>query len=125
MKKTYNIEGAPKAIGPYSHAVSADGLFFLSGQIPIVPETGNIEDTTIEGQTEQVLKNIGTVLKGLGLDYADVVKTTVFLTDMNDFAKVNAVYGKYFTADFPARSAVQVGALPKGALVEIELIAQK
>ncbi|MBR3304978.1 MAG: RidA family protein [Christensenellaceae bacterium] len=125
MKKTYNIEGAPKAIGPYSHAVSADGLFFLSGQIPIVPETGNIEDTTIEGQTEQVLKNIGTVLKGLGLDYADVVKTTVFLTDMNDFAKVNAVYGKYFTADFPARSAVQVGALPKGALVEIELVAQK
>ena len=125
MKKTYNIEGAPKAIGPYSHAVSADGLFFLSGQIPIVPETGNIEDTTIEGQTEQVLKNIGTVLKGLGLDYADVVKTTVFLTNMNDFAKVNAVYGKYFTADFPARSAVQVGALPKGALVEIELVAQK
>ena len=125
MKKTYNIEGAPKAIGPYSHAVSADGLFFLSGQIPIVPETGNIEDTTIEGQTEQVLKNIGTVLKGLGLDYADVVKTTVLLTDMNDFAKVNAVYGKYFTADFPARSAVQVGALPKGALVEIELVAQK
>ena len=125
MKKTYNIEGAPKAIGPYSHAVSADGLFFLSGQIPIVPETGNIEDTTIEGQTEQVLMNIGTVLKGLGLDYADVVKTTVFLTDMNDFAKVNAVYGKYFTADFPARSAVQVGALPKGALVEIELVAQK
>ncbi len=125
MKKTYNIEGAPKAIGPYSHAVSADGLFFLSGQIPIVPETGNIEETTIEGQTEQVLKNIGVVLSGLGLDYADVVKTTVFLTDMNDFAKVNAVYGKYFTADFPARSAVQVGALPKGALVEIELVAQK
>ena len=123
-KKQVNTEKAPSAIGPYSQAILTEGLLFASGQIPINPATGNIESDDVAAQTEQVLKNIGAVLAECGLTYSDVLKTTVFLTDLNDFATVNGIYGEYFKQPYPARSCVQVGALPKAAKVEIEFVAK-
>ncbi len=123
-KKQVNTEKAPSAIGPYSQAILTEGLLFASGQIPINPATGNIESDDVATQTEQVLKNIGAVLAECGLTYSDVLKTTVFLTDLNDFATVNGIYGEYFKQPYPARSCVQVGALPKAAKVEIEFVAK-
>ncbi len=123
MSKTViNAAGAPAAVGPYVHAVKACGLVFTSGQIGLIPETGVLAEG-IEAQTEQVLKNLGAVLAADGLSYEDVIKTTVFLDNVNDFAVVNEIYAKYFKGEAPARSCVEVGALPKGALVEIEVIA--
>ena len=122
MKKVIATAAAPGAIGPYSQAIEANGFVFASGQIPLDPATGAFVPG---GVAEQALKNLAAVLAAAGCALTDVVKTTVFLTDMNDFAKVNAVYAKFFTQECPARSAVQVGALPKGALVEVEAIAVK
>lgn len=115
-------EKAPKALGPYSQGYVYNGVFYSAGQIAINPETNNVEADTIEGQTEQVCKNLGEVLKAAGTDFEHVLKTTCFLSDMADFAAFNEVYGKYFTSK-PARSCVAVRELPKGVLCEVELIA--
>ena len=123
MKKVINTDKAPKAIGPYSQAVEAAGFIFASGQIPIVPATGEIVEGGIEEQTKQVLSNIQAILDEKNLCFADVVKTTVFLADMNDFAAVNAIYGEAFFENPPARSCVQVARLPKDVKIEIEIIA--
>lgn len=123
MKKVINTDKAPKAIGPYSQAVEAAGFIFASGQIPIVPTTGEIVEGSIEEQTKQVLSNIHAILDEKNLCFADVVKTTVFLADMNDFAAVNAIYGEAFPENPPARSCVQVARLPKDVKIEIEIIA--
>lgn len=126
MKKVICTEKAPKAIGPYSQAIMVDDFLFTSGQIPINPKTGEIVVGGIEPQTNQVLDNIKSVLEAADMGFCNVVKTTVFLADMDDFSKVNEIYGKYFSkGDLPARSAVQVVKLPKGVLVEIETIAHK
>lgn len=125
MKKTIHASGAPAAIGPYSHAVSAGGFLFTSGQIPLVPETGKLAGETIEEQTQQVLRNLEAVLKANQMDFSHVVKTTVFLTDLNDFSTVNAIYATRFPENPPARSCVQVASLPGGAKLEIELIAHE
>ena len=123
MKKTIiNAKNAPAAVGPYVHAVKAGNFVFTSGQIGLIPETGVLA-RGIAAQTEQVLKNLGAVLSEAGLAYTDVIKTTVFLDSMDDFAVVNEIYVKYFTGDAPARSCVEVASLPKEALVEIEVIA--
>ena len=123
MKNVISTEKAPKAIGPYSQAIEAAGMLFISGQIPIVPATGEIIDGGVEEQTEQVLVNIEAILAAKGLSFADVVKTTVFLSDMNDFATVNGIYAKAFVENPPARSCVQVARLPKDVKIEIETIA--
>ena len=123
MKKVIFTEKAPAAIGPYSQAIEANGMVFMSGQIPVNPATGEFVEGGIVEQTTQVFENIKNVLDEAGLTTANVVKTTVFLADMSLFADMNAVYAKYFDGAFPARSAVAVKALPKGALVEIECIA--
>ncbi len=122
MIKKVSTDKAPAAIGPYSQAVIANKMLFASGQIPINPETGNVEAEGIEAQAEQVMKNIGAVLIAGGCGYEDVVKTTCFLADMSDFAAFNAVYEKYFTQK-PARSCVAVKQLPKDVLCEVEVIA--
>lgn len=122
-KNVIYTELAPAAVGPYSQAISANGFLFTSGQIPIDPTTGKIEATTIEAQTEQVMKNLHYVLAQGGVAFDRVVKTTCFLADINDFAAFNAVYAKYFPENAPARSCVEVGALPMGAKVEVEVIA--
>ena len=124
MKKIIASPHAPKAVGPYSQAVEAGGALYVSGQRPIDGATQKMAEG-IEAQTRQSLTNLRHILEEAGYTLGDVVKTTVFLTDMGAFAAVNAVYAKYFEGDCPARSAVQVGALPKGALVEIEAIAVK
>ena len=125
MKTVIATTAAPGAIGPYSQAIEANGLVFVSGQIPLDPATVAFVPGGVEAQAEQSLKNLKAVLEAAGCSLADVVKTTVFLTNMGDFAAVNEVYARFFTAECPARSAVQVGALPKRALVEIEAIAAK
>ena len=128
MKKVISTSNAPAAIGPYSQAIETDGYVFTSGQIPINPATGEVEGKTIEEQTEQVMHNIGALLEASGLTFANVVKTTCFLADLNDFAAVNAVYEQFFIdnhATFPARSCVQVARIPKDAKVEIEVIASR
>ncbi len=122
MIKKVSTDKAPAAIGPYSQAVIANKMLFASGQIPINPETGNVEAEGIEAQAEQVMKNIGAVLIAGGCGYEDVVKTTCFLADMADFAAFNSVYEKYFTQK-PARSCVAVKQLPKDVLCEVEVIA--
>ncbi|MBR0485098.1 MAG: RidA family protein [Oscillospiraceae bacterium] len=122
MAEKIYTETAPAAIGPYSQAVKANGMVYTSGQIAIVPATGNIEASDIQGQTEQVMKNLGEVLKASGTDFSKVVKTTCFLADIADFSAFNEIYGKYIT-EKPARSCVAVKDLPKGALVEVEVIA--
>ena len=120
--KKVSTETAPKAIGPYSQAIVIKDMVFTSGQIPIDPASGEIEGATIEAQAEQVMKNLGEVLKAAGSCFENAVKTTCFLADMNDFAAFNAVYAKYFTT-CPARSCVAVKTLPKNVLVEVEVIA--
>ena len=114
---------APAPIGPYSQAVKAGGFLFCSGQVAIDPATSKLVEADVSGQTEQVLKNIGAILDAAGLDFSAVIKTTIFLADMADFAAVNTVYGSYFSANKPARSTVAVAGLPLGARVEIEIIA--
>ena len=122
--KKVATESAPAAIGPYSQAIICGEMVFTSGQIPINPASGNIEATTIEEQAEQVMKNLGEVLKAAGSSFEKAVKTTCFLADMADFAAFNGVYAKYFTTS-PARSCVAVKTLPKNVLVEVEVIATK
>lgn len=123
MKKIINTESAPAAIGPYSQSVLAGNILFISGQLPIDPETGKFAGNNIKSQTEQSLKNIENILKKIGCTMDSVVKTTVLLNDMGDFAKMNEVYAKFFTKDYPARAAYEVAKLPKDALVEIEAVA--
>ena len=122
MEKVYT-KTAPDAIGPYSQAVVSNGMVSTSGQIAINPASGNVEADTIEGQTEQIMKNLGEVLKASGASFETAVKTTCFLADMGDFAKFNEIYGKYFTSK-PARSCVAVKTLPKNVLAEVEVIAE-
>lgn len=124
MKKIIHTTQAPAPIGPYSQAVQAGGFLFVSGQIPINPASGELILDNIEQETHQVMANIKAILEVAGLDFANIVKTSIFLKNMDDFAKVNAVYGEYFTADFPARETVQVSRLPKDVNVEISVIAQ-
>ncbi len=123
MKKQVQTDRAPKAIGPYSQGIIANGFVFCSGQIPIDPATGELNTGTIEEQTRLVLENVGAVLEAAGSSYDDVVKCTVFLHDMNDFAKMNGVYAEFFKAPSPARATVQVARLPRDVKVEIEAIA--
>jgi 2-iminobutanoate/2-iminopropanoate deaminase len=125
MKRIINSTNAPAAIGPYSQAVEANGTLYISGQLPINPATGKIEATEITAQTEQVFANINAILTEAGYSFADVVKSTVFLSDIADFAGMNEVYKKYYQTECPARSAFAVKALPLGGLVEIETIAAK
>jgi 2-iminobutanoate/2-iminopropanoate deaminase len=121
-KEIIKTENAPGAIGPYSQAVKVGEFVFVSGQIPIDPATGNFVSEEVAAQTEQVLKNLQAVLEAAGSGLDEVVKTTVFLADMNDFVAMNEVYARYFTQDFPARATVQAARLPKDARVEIEAI---
>ncbi len=123
MKQAVSTDGAPKAIGPYSQAVRVGQLLFVSGQVPLDPATGAMIDGDIAAQTRRVLDNIGAVLEASQRSFADVVRTTVFLADMNDFAAMNEVYGRYFAEPYPARATVQVARLPKDARVEIDVIA--
>ena len=123
MMKSISTQKAPGAIGPYSQAVQAGNLIYTSGQIPIDPATGSFVEGGIKEQTRQSLQNIQAILQEAGTDMSHVVKTTVFLADMNDFANMNGVYAEFFTEPYPARSAVAVKTLPKGALVEIEVVA--
>jgi 2-iminobutanoate/2-iminopropanoate deaminase len=123
MKEVVLTARAPKAIGPYSQAIKSNGLVFLSGQVALDPQTGEFVGSDVRQQTERVFENIKAVLEAAGANLNHVVKTTVFLKDMNDFAAMNEVYARYFTAAPPARSTVQAARLPKDALVEIEVIA--
>lgn len=126
MNKTIiHTEHAPAAIGPYSQAVAAGGFVFTSGQIPADPATGATVQGGIREQALQVFRNLSAVLEAAGAGFQDVIKATVFLKDMNDFAAVNEVYASFFTGDFPARSCVQVARLPKDVLIEIEMVAYK
>ena len=125
MKKAISTEKAPAAIGPYSQAIEVNGFVYASGQLPIDPATGQFPEGGIKEQTRQSILNAQAILESEGLTLANVVKTTVFLADMDDFAAMNEVYASFFQAPYPARSAVAVKALPKGAMVEIECIAMK
>jgi 2-iminobutanoate/2-iminopropanoate deaminase len=124
MSKTIiNTKGAPEPIGPYSQAVKAGGFLFLSGQIALVPGTSELKNGNITEETRQVMENLKAVLNEAGCDFSNILKTTIFLKDMNSFAEVNAEYGKYFEKDFPARETVAVKTLPKDVNVEISMIA--
>ena len=125
MKTVISSPNAPAAIGPYSHAIAVNDFLFTSGQIPLDPATGKLAGDTIEVQTEQVLKNLEAVLAANGMTFTDVVKTTVFLTDLADFSVVNGIYASRFPEEPPARSCVQVAGLPGGSKIEIELVARK
>lgn len=125
MKRSIKTGNAPAAIGPYSQAIQISDMLFVSGQIPINPKTGNIEANDIKGQTEQVFDNIRAILREAGYTMEDIVKATVLLADMSLFAGMNEVYSSQFTGDYPARAAFAVKELPKGSLVEIEVIAKK
>lgn len=125
MNKQIHTDNAPAAIGPYSQAIEAGGMVFASGQIPIDPATGNFVEGGIKEQTRQSLTNARNILEAAGTDLAHVVKTTVFLSDMDNFGAMNEVYAEFFAQPFPARSAVAVKTLPKGALVEVECLAVK
>lgn len=125
MKRIISTPHAPAAVGPYSQAIEANGTLYVSGQLPINPAVGKIEATDITAQTDQVLKNVSAILNAAGYTVADVVKNTVFLSDIRNFAAMNEVYKKYFVSDYPARSAFAVKDLPLGALVEMESIAVK
>ena len=124
MKKTIVTDKAPAAIGPYSQAIEVNGFLYASGQIPIIPETGEIA-VGIENQTKQALTNVKGILEAAGLSMSNVVKTSVFIKDMNDFAKINEIYATFFDGDFPARSCVEVARLPKDVLIEVEIIAAR
>ncbi|GAA3983913.1 RidA family protein [Pedobacter ginsengiterrae] len=123
MKKIIKTTNAPAPIGPYNQAVLAGNFLFVSGQVAINPENGELNISNIEEETHQVMRNLKAVLLEAGLDFENVVKTTIFLTDMGTFTQVNEIYGKYFTSDFPARETVQVSVLPKNVNVEISVIA--
>lgn len=125
MKKIISTEKAPAAIGPYSQAIEVNNMVFTSGVIPIIPETGELVAGGIAEQAEQAIGNLAALLGEAGVQMENVIKTTVFIKDMNDFAKVNEVYAKYFTSQFPARSCVEVARLPKDVLIEIEAIGIK
>ena|SRR5215469_1263964 len=125
MKTVVSSADAPAAIGPYSQAIAAGTLLFCSGQLPIAPITGDLVGGDISAQTRQVFENMGAVLKSGGSSFAQVVKTTVFLTDLSDFGAMNRIYGEFFPDAAPARSTIQVAALPKGARIEIEAVALK
>ena len=125
MKKIIHTPNAPAAIGPYSQAVEAGGMLFISGQVPIDPETGKVIEGGITEQTEQVMKNIGAILEEAGYSYADVIKSTCLLSDMANFKAMNDVYGKYYPENPPARAAFAVKELPLGVMIEIETIAVK
>jgi 2-iminobutanoate/2-iminopropanoate deaminase len=124
-KRTVSTREAPAAIGPYAQAVEAGGFVFLSGQIPLDPVTGELVSGSIQEETRRVMENLKAVLAAAGLSFADVVKTTIYVTDIGDFAAVNEVYGSYFKEEPPARATVQVAALPKGARVEMDAVARK
>ncbi len=124
-KKIIQTSTAPAPIGPYSQAVLSGNTLYVSGAIALDPASGIMIQTDIEAETHQVMKNLGEILKATGMDYSNIVKTTIFVTDLGNFAKINGVYGSYFKTDFPARETVQVSALPKGANVEISVIAVK
>jgi 2-iminobutanoate/2-iminopropanoate deaminase len=123
MREAVSTPSAPAAIGPYSQAIRAGNLLFLSGQIPLDPATGNLVDGDIEAQTRQVFSNIAAILKAAGATFDHVVSVGVFLADMNDFGKMNAIYAEYFASPAPARATVQVARLPKDCLVEIQVTA--
>jgi 2-iminobutanoate/2-iminopropanoate deaminase len=123
MRQAVSSTSAPKAIGPYSQAIKAGNLLFVSGQVPIDPATGNLVDGDISAQTHRVFRNIGEILTAAGTSFDAVVRSTVYLLDMNDFAKMNDVYATYFSSPAPARATVQVARLPKDAKVEIDVIA--
>lgn len=123
MKKVIVSDKAPAPLGPYSQAILADNTLYCSGQVAIDPETGNLVSSGVEDETHQVMKNIQAVLNAANMDFENVVKSSIFLKDMNDFVKVNEVYGAYFTSDPPARETVQVSRLPKDVSVEISIIA--
>ncbi len=125
MKEIIHTMEAPQAIGPYSQAVKAGDTLYISGQLPIDPKTGVFADETIEGQTRQALMNVKSILEAAGYTLADVVKTTVLMQDMEEFAAMNGVYAEFFTENYPARAAYQVGRLPKDAKIEIEAVAVK
>ena len=122
-KKIINTQNAPAPIGPYNQAVLVNGTLYISGQICIEPSTGNLKNRDIQDETHQVMQNLKTILAEAGMSFDNVVKTTIFITDMNQFSEINEVYGKYFNGDFPARETVQVSALPKFVNVEISMIA--
>ncbi|MDF9867626.1 2-iminobutanoate/2-iminopropanoate deaminase [Bacilli bacterium PM5-3] len=124
-RKIIFSDKAPAALGPYSHAVEANGILFVSGQVPLVPETGEIADGGIQGQTKQSLANVDAILKESGYTKYDVVKATIFISDMNEFPQINEIYGEYFESHKPARACVEVARLPKDVGVEIEVIAIK
>ncbi|MBQ9278656.1 MAG: RidA family protein [Lachnospiraceae bacterium] len=123
MKKIISTPKAPAAIGPYSQAIVVDKMVFTSGMIPIIPETGELETGDVKAQARQAIKNLVTLLSESGSSAENVIKTTVFIKDMNDFAAINEVYSEFFTENFPARSCVEVARLPKDVLVEIEAVA--
>ena len=125
MKKVISTAEAPQAIGPYSQAIEAGGFVFVSGQIPLIPATGELVEGSVEVQTARVLENLKAILEAAGSSLESVVKTTVYITNMGDFAKVNGIYGQYFQENPPARVCVEVSKLPKGALVEIDVIAAR
>jgi 2-iminobutanoate/2-iminopropanoate deaminase len=125
MKTIINTNNAPAPIGPYNQAVATGSLIFVSGQIPMDAATGEIISSDVKAETKKVMENIGAILTEAGSDFDQIIKTSIFLTDMQSFAQVNEVYGSYFTANFPARETVQVSALPKGVNVEISVIALK
>lgn len=125
MKKVINTQNAPAPIGPYNQAIMAGDTLYVSGQIAIDPQSGNLIDANIEEETHQVMANLKAVLHAADLDFINVVKTSIFLSDMNSFSKVNEIYGHYFTKDFPARETVAVKTLPKNVNVEISAIAVK
>ena len=126
MEKTIiNTKNAPAPIGPYNQAVVVNGTVYVSGQICIDPATGNLKNKDIQEETHQVMQNLKSILLEAGISFSHVVKTTIFITDMNQFSSINEIYGKYFDGDFPARETVQVSALPKFVNVEISMIAEK
>lgn len=125
MKKIISTPKAPAAIGPYSQAIEVNGLLFTSGVIPIVPSTGELVEGDIEAQAEQAIGNLAALIEVAGAKIENTIKTTVFIKNMDDFTKVNEIYAKYFTTDFPARSCVEVARLPKDVLIEIEAIVEK
>lgn len=123
-KKVISTTNAPAAIGPYSQAIEVNGFVYASGQIPIIPATGEIAQG-IEAQTKQALTNVKSIMEAAGLTMSNIIKTSVFIKDMNDFAKVNEIYATFFEGDYPARSCVEVARLPKDVLVEVEVIAAR
>jgi 2-iminobutanoate/2-iminopropanoate deaminase len=122
-KKIITTQGAPAPIGPYNQAVYINNILFISGQICLDPQSGNLKNRDIQEETHQVMQNLKAILAEAGLSFQNVVKTTIFITDMNQFSEINEIYGKYFSGDFPARETVQVSALPKFVNIEISMIA--